>query len=168
MDSMMLSPKKLIKYAMKWEKRASMERKLIAYLREGGNNVIKSKTSHTVSEKRNFVVYTIDKRRFVLPLSYLSNHIFQELFQVSEKAFEISSSEPIILPCDTFFMNYMVTLVKRGRMTVDTEKALLNSIASSCSINFSLHQGQAYGEYSGRRELNPDPFVVFVYFCIEN
>ncbi|RXH92884.1 hypothetical protein DVH24_011908 [Malus domestica] len=99
-----------------WEKRASMERKAIAYPREGGNNVITSTTSNIVSEKGNFVI--------------------------SKEAFGISSSEPIILPCDSFFMNYMVSLVKQGRLTVDTKKALLNSIASSCSINFSLHQGQ--------------------------
>ncbi|XP_050113842.1 auxin-responsive protein SAUR64-like, partial [Malus sylvestris] len=90
-----------------------MEWKAIAYPREGGNNVVKSTTSNKVSEKGNFVVYTIDKRRFVLPLSYLSNHIFQELFKISEEEFGLSSSEPITLPCDSFFMNYMVSLVKR-------------------------------------------------------
>lgn len=139
----MLSPKKLIKYAMKWEKRAFMEWKAIAYPREGRNNVVKSTTSNMVSEKGNFVVYTIDKRRFVLPLSYLSNHIFQELLKISKEEFGLSSSEPITLPCDSFFMNYMVSLVNRGCLTVDMEKALLNSIITrSCSMNSCLHQGQ--------------------------
>ncbi|XP_017187798.2 auxin-responsive protein SAUR67-like [Malus domestica] len=120
-----------------------MEWKAIAYPREGGNNVVKSTTSNIVSEKGNFVVYTIDKRRFVLPLSYLSNHIFQELFKISEEEFGLSSSEPITLPCDSIFMNYMVSLVKRGCFNVDTEKALLNSIITrSCSMNACLHQGQ--------------------------
>ncbi|KAB2597030.1 hypothetical protein D8674_038486 [Pyrus ussuriensis x Pyrus communis] len=104
-------------------------------LNECGNNVITSTTSNMVSERGNFVVYTIDKRRFVLSLSYLSNHVFQKLFKMSKEAFGISSSEPIILSCDSFFMNYMVSLIKRGHLTVDTEKALLNSIASSYSIN---------------------------------
>ncbi|XP_068340373.1 auxin-responsive protein SAUR68-like [Pyrus communis] len=113
MDSMVLSPKKLIENAMKWEKRAFMEWKAIAYPREGRNNVVKSTTSNMVSEKGNFVVYTIDKRRFVLPLSYLSNHIFQELLKISKEEFGLSSSEPITLPCDSFFMNYMVSLVNR-------------------------------------------------------
>ncbi|RXH80995.1 hypothetical protein DVH24_004909 [Malus domestica] len=104
-----------------------MEWKAIAYPREGGNNVVKSTTSNKVSEKGNFVVYTIDKRRFVLPLSYLSNHIFQELFKISEEEFGLSSSEPITLPYPP----------------LDTEKALLNSIITrSCSMNACLHQGQ--------------------------
>ena len=50
----MFSPKKLIKYAMKWEKRAFMERKAIAYQIEGGNNVVRSTTSNIVSDKRKF------------------------------------------------------------------------------------------------------------------
>ncbi|KAB2597031.1 hypothetical protein D8674_038487 [Pyrus ussuriensis x Pyrus communis] len=125
MDSMMLSPKKLIKYARKWEKRASMERKKIAYLKDSGNNLVKSTTSNTVTEKGTFVIYTTDERRFK-----------------SEEEFGLSSSEPITLPCDSFFMNYMLSLVNRG-LTVDTEKALLNSVITrSCSINSSLHQGQ--------------------------
>ncbi|KAB2596995.1 auxin-induced protein 6B-like [Pyrus ussuriensis x Pyrus communis] len=102
MDSMMLGPKKLIKYARKWEK------------------------------------------RFVLPLSYLSNHIFQELFKISEEEFGLSSSEHITLPSsnNSFLMNYMLSLVNRG-LTVDMEKALLNSIITrSCSINSRLHQGR--------------------------
>ncbi|CAN6566007.1 unnamed protein product [Malus baccata var. baccata] len=136
MDSMMLSPKKLIKYAYEVGEESFYGAESDCYPREGGNNVITSTTSNIM------MVYTIDKRRFVLPLSYLSNHIFQELFKISKEAFGISSSEPIILPCDSFFVNYMVSLVKQGHLTVDTKKALLNSIASSYSINFSLHQGQ--------------------------
>ncbi|TQD89360.1 hypothetical protein C1H46_025081 [Malus baccata] len=142
MDSMMLSPKKLIKYTRKWKKRASMERKTIAYPKDSRKNLVISTTSNTVSEKGTFVIYTTDERRFVLPLSYLSNHIFQELFKKSEEEFGLSSSEPITLPCDSFFMNYMLSLVNRG-LTVDMEKALLNSIITrSCSINSSLHQEQ--------------------------
>ncbi|XP_068340369.1 auxin-responsive protein SAUR64-like [Pyrus communis] len=140
MDSKMLSPKKLLKYAMKWERRAFMERTAIAYPRGGGRNIVRS---NMVSEKGTFVVYTIDERRFVLPLSYLSNHIFQKLFKMSEEEFGLSSTEPITLPCDSFFMNYTISFVKRRCLTIDTEKALLNSIASnSCSMNSSLHQGQ--------------------------
>ncbi|XP_034214825.1 auxin-responsive protein SAUR65-like [Prunus dulcis] len=84
-----------------------------------------------VSEKGTFVIYTIDERRFVLPLSYLSHCIFQELFKMSEEEFGLSSgSGTIILPCDSLFMNYMVSLLQRG-MTGDLEKALLaNSLFS--------------------------------------
>ena len=59
-----------------------MEQKKNAYLRDAGNILVTSTTSDTVNEKGTFVVYTIDERSFVLPLSYLSNHIFQELFKM--------------------------------------------------------------------------------------
>ncbi|CAN6704569.1 unnamed protein product [Malus baccata var. baccata] len=101
---------------VKWEKRASMERKTIAYPRDAGNNLVRSATSNTVTEKGTFVM--------------------------SEEEFGLSSSEPITLPCDSFFMNYMLSLVNRG-LTVDMMKALLNSIITrNCSINSRLHQGQ--------------------------
>ncbi|TQD89358.1 hypothetical protein C1H46_025079 [Malus baccata] len=98
-----------------------MERKTIAYPRDAGNNLVRSTTS-TVTEKGTFVVYTTNERHFVLLLSYLSNHIFQELFKMSEEEFGLSRSEPITLPCDSYFMNYMFSLVNRG-LTVDMEKA---------------------------------------------
>ncbi|KAB2634889.1 auxin-induced protein 6B-like [Pyrus ussuriensis x Pyrus communis] len=91
--------------------------------------------------------YTTDERRFVLPLSYLSNHIFQELFKISEEEFGLSSSEHITLPSsnNSFLMNYMLSLVNRG-LTVDMEKALLNSIITrSCSIILGyIRDEQAY------------------------
>ncbi|PRQ50121.1 putative small auxin-up RNA [Rosa chinensis] len=96
----------------------------------------------STADKGTFVIYTLDKRRFVLPLSYLSNYIFQELFKMSEEEFGISSSDPIVIPCDSRLMDYIVSLVKLG-MSVELEKALLNSvIRSSCSISTFDRRGQ--------------------------
>ncbi|PQM33667.1 auxin-responsive protein SAUR64-like [Prunus yedoensis var. nudiflora] len=97
-----------------------------------------------VGEKGTFVIcyYTIDKSRFVLPLSYVSNYIFQELFKMSEEGFGVSSSRgPIILPCDSLFMNYILSLLRR-RMTADLEKALLAISFSSCSSSALHNHGQ--------------------------
>lgn len=55
-----------------------MERKAIAHPRDGGNNIVRSTMSNMVSERGSFVVYTIDGRHFLLPLSNLPNHIFHE------------------------------------------------------------------------------------------
>ncbi|KAH0972350.1 hypothetical protein GBA52_024506 [Prunus armeniaca] len=135
-----ISPKRLIKIASKWQKRDAMGRNKNSSPRVASNNMM----NNMVGEKGTFVIYTIDKTRFVLPLAYLSNCIFQELFKMSEEEFGLSSgSGPIILPCDSLFMNYMVSLLQRGR-TVDLEKALLaNSLfSSSCSSSTLIHQGQ--------------------------
>ncbi|KAK9922752.1 hypothetical protein M0R45_031199 [Rubus argutus] len=52
----------------------------------------------------------------------------------------ISSNAPIVLPCDSLLMNYIVSLVKLG-MSSDLEKALLNSIIRvCCSTSFHLEQ----------------------------
>ncbi|XP_010549559.1 PREDICTED: auxin-responsive protein SAUR66, partial [Tarenaya hassleriana] len=85
----MLNAKKLIEMARKWQQRAVLRRKRIASAR-----------SSTV-ERGCFVVYTSDKRRFVLPITYLTESIFQELLKMSEDEFGLPGNGPITLPCDS-------------------------------------------------------------------
>ncbi|TKY57587.1 Auxin-responsive protein SAUR62 [Spatholobus suberectus] len=66
-----------------------------------------------VADKGHFVVYTIDKGRFVVPLTYLRNNIFRELFRMSEEHFGLPTDGPIILPCDAPFMEYVVSLIRK-------------------------------------------------------
>ncbi|ONH95047.1 hypothetical protein PRUPE_7G048500 [Prunus persica] len=134
-----ISPKRLIKIASKWQKRDAVGRNKNSSPRVANNNMM----NNMVSEKGTFVIYTIDESRFVLPLSYLSNCIFQELFKMSEEEFGLStSSGPIVLPCDSFFMNYVVSRLQQG-MTTDLERALQAKSLISCSCSsFTLHQGQ--------------------------
>uniref|UniRef100_F6I0T9 Auxin-responsive protein SAUR66 n=1 Tax=Vitis vinifera TaxID=29760 RepID=F6I0T9_VITVI len=100
-------------------------------------------TTSSRAEKGHFVVYTIDQTRFVFPIVYLSNHIFRELFKMSEEEFGLPRDGPIMLPCDAVFMNYVVFLIKR-RVTKDMEKALLMSMATSqCSRCHSLFQEES-------------------------
>ncbi|MBA0669304.1 hypothetical protein Goklo_029712, partial [Gossypium klotzschianum] len=89
----------------------------------------------------HFVIYTIDQKRFVIPLAYLRNTIFMELLKMSEEEFGLPSDGPIIFPCDSVAMNYIVSLLRRS-LAKDLEKAVLNSVASyRCSSNASyFHQ----------------------------
>ncbi|KAF3434809.1 hypothetical protein FNV43_RR21895 [Rhamnella rubrinervis] len=135
----MISPKKLIKMARKWQKLAAIRRKRISFPRsnEDLNVASTSNTSSTVDEG-HFVVYTADQKRFVLPLPYLNNYVVRELFKMSEEEFGLSSDGPIMLPCDASLMEYVVTLIRRG-VGEDLEKAFLKSIdSSSCSISYSI------------------------------
>ncbi|WJZ83546.1 hypothetical protein VitviT2T_003217 [Vitis vinifera] len=96
----------------------------------------------SVADKGHFVVYSSDRRRFMIPLVYLNNEIFRELFQMSEEEFGIQSDGPIILPCDSVFMDYVISFIQRG-IGKDLERALIMSMASSnCSSSSYFHQEQ--------------------------
>ena len=102
----MLSPKKLVKIARKLQMNDVKGRRKVSSPRGDGG----ARSCDTTAEKGTFVIYTLDKMRFVLPISYLSCYIFQELLKMSEEEFGVSSNEPIVLPCDSLFMNYIVSI----------------------------------------------------------
>ncbi|TYH31392.1 hypothetical protein ES288_A01G170200v1 [Gossypium darwinii] len=84
-------------------------------------------------------------RRFVIPLAFLGNCIFRELFKMSEEEFGLPSDGLITFLCDSVAMNYIVSLVKRG-LAKDMERAVLNSVTTYCcksnSCSNQLHAGQ--------------------------
>ncbi|XP_030511700.2 auxin-responsive protein SAUR68-like [Rhodamnia argentea] len=130
----MMSPKKLMKIARKWEKLASSGRKRISH---PGDNV--EVNSSLAPEKGHFVIYTADGGRFTIPLHCLHSNIFQELFKMSEQEFGLSGDGPIIVPCDAASMEYIVLLVRRC-IAIDIEKALLNCVAfTPCSLAAAVH-----------------------------
>ncbi|KAJ9166847.1 hypothetical protein P3X46_021543 [Hevea brasiliensis] len=136
----MISAKKLIKLARKWQRMVSLRRKAIALPRNIEIVDAENWSTSCLGEKGHFVVYTIDQRRFVLPLEYLKSDIVKELFDLAEEEFGLASNSPLILPCEAAFMEYIIDLIQ-GRMTKDVEKALLISIASiRCSSSISFHQ----------------------------
>ena len=130
----MINTKKLIKMARKWQKFAAMQRKRISFPRNG------STFSSPIVEKGHFVVYTVDQVRFVIPLAYLENEVIRQLLNMSEEEFGIPCGGPITLPCDSAFMDYIISLISRGVTAGDLHKALLLSIPSSCCSASSLHQ----------------------------
>ena len=138
----MISPKKLIRMARKWQKGAALGRKRISLQRINRGVDADSCSTSTVADRGHFVVYSSDRRRFAIPLAYLNSEIFRELFQMSEEEFGIQSAGPIILPCDSVFMDYVISFIQRG-VAKDLERALIMSIASSsCSSSSYFHQEQ--------------------------
>lgn len=136
----MISAKKLIKLARKWQKLAAIRRKRITLPQIVSSLDADNCSTSATAEKGHFVVYTIDQKRFVLPLVYLNKEIVRKLFNLAEEEFGLSSNGPLTLPCDAVFLEYAITLIQQ-HVTKDVEKALLMSIASSqCSSSSHLNQ----------------------------
>ncbi|KAK4356349.1 hypothetical protein RND71_025320 [Anisodus tanguticus] len=137
----MPSAKRLIKIAKKWQKFVVMQRKRISLPRNGNDADSCSTSSSFIVGKGQFVVYTTDQRRFVIPLAYLENELIFQLLNMSEEEFGMPSGGSITLPCDSAFMDYIVSLIKKGAAVGDLHKALLLSVTnSSCCSTSSLHQ----------------------------
>ncbi|CAN4126894.1 unnamed protein product [Withania somnifera] len=140
----MLSAKKLIKMARRWQKFAAKQRKRISFPRSGSDEdcctTSSSSSSSSILEKGHFVVYTADQARFAIPLAYLETEVVRQLLILSEKEFGLPSDGPIALPCDSAFMSYIILLIKKGVAAGDLHKAFLLSIPSCCCSTFSLHQ----------------------------
>ncbi|KAJ9704639.1 hypothetical protein PVL29_002948 [Vitis rotundifolia] len=133
---------KLIRMARKWQKVAALGRKRILLQRINREVDADSCSTSTVADKGHFVVYTSDRKRFVIPLAYLDSEVFRDLFQMSEDEFGMQSAGPIILPCDSVFMDYVISFIQQG-VAKDLERALIMSIASSnCSSSSYFHQEQ--------------------------
>jgi auxin responsive protein len=130
----MISTKKLIKLARKWRRIAAASRKRISWTR-------------SVVKEGHFIVYTIDGRRFMIPLACLKSEIFIELLKIAEEEYGVESSGAIRLPCDSNFMEYALTMIQRG-VAVDLEKALIMSLASCRYSSLSQeHQEQTKSHF---------------------
>ncbi|KAK4721956.1 hypothetical protein R3W88_012189 [Solanum pinnatisectum] len=136
----MLSAKKLIKMARKWQKFASMQRKRISFPRNDGDADRYSTSSFSIVDKGYFVIYTTDQARFVVPLAYLENEVIRQLLSMSEEEFGLPSDGPITFPCDSAFMSYIISLIEKSVTSGDLHKALLLSIPSCCCSISSMHQ----------------------------
>jgi hypothetical protein len=126
----MISAKKLISMARRWRKVANIKRKRITFSRPNGNaDADICNTSMSVANKGHFVMYTADRRRFVLPLEYLNKEIFKELFRMAEEVFGLPRNGPITLPCDAASMEYVIAMSQHN-IAKHMEKALATAIAS--------------------------------------
>ncbi|XP_057495757.1 auxin-responsive protein SAUR68-like [Actinidia eriantha] len=127
----MISPNKVITMARNWQKIATIGKKR--------SSLPRTRTSPHVANKGHFVVYSADRRRFVIPLVYLQSSIFRELFKMSEEEFGLPRDGPITLPCDAVCIDYTLSLIKRG-LAQDPEQALVFSVVSRCFSLRYLHQ----------------------------
>ncbi|KAG9131390.1 hypothetical protein Leryth_019639 [Lithospermum erythrorhizon] len=128
--------------AKKWQSKAAFNRKRIP---SNKNTKDESTSGHSskmssIAEKGHFVAYTSDGKRYSIPIAYLQSAIFRELFKMSEEEYGISNEGPITLPCDSIFMDYLISLIRR-KTTMDVEQALILSIvASRCSSSCFMYQ----------------------------
>ncbi|XP_010242897.1 PREDICTED: auxin-responsive protein SAUR64-like [Nelumbo nucifera] len=135
----MVNYKKLITMARKWHKLAAMGRIRISSPTADMQRDA-DKCSKLVASKGHFVVYTSDKRRFVIPLAYLSNPIFIELLRISEEEFGLPSDGPITLLCTADFVEKIINLMQR-HPSKDLEKAVLAFLTTCrCSLSSPLFQ----------------------------
>eukprot|EP00257_Ricinus_communis_P018283 XP_015576957.1 auxin-responsive protein SAUR68 [Ricinus communis] len=135
----MISTKKLLKWARKWQKLASSRQKSITFPSTIGSTDTSSCSTSSIAEKGHFVVYSADKQRFLLPLEYLNNENIRGLLDIVEDEFGLPSNGPLTLPCEAQLMEYALSLIKQ-QVARDVERALLTSIVNSCyTLPFHLH-----------------------------
>ncbi|KAL6317491.1 hypothetical protein AAG906_030244 [Vitis piasezkii] len=137
---MIINPRMLIQTAMKWRKANSMgrrRRRRISLPRRNRDSSDRN-CKMAVAHKGHFVVYTIDKKRFVVPLRYLNHNILMELFKMSEEEFGLPAEGPITLPCDAVFMEYALSLVQQHAYEELSQKAPLISMVTSRCLTHSL------------------------------
>ncbi|KAK9112548.1 hypothetical protein Scep_020067 [Stephania cephalantha] len=134
----MIKTKRLVGVATKWRRAAEIGKRRT--LMPSSRNSTTS-TNNTTTDKGHFVVYTTDKRRFVIPLKYLHSNVFKELLRMSEEEFGLPSDGPITLPCRSVFMEFVMLFVL-GRKGL--ERALIAYLCSTsrCSSSALAHQDE--------------------------
>lgn len=137
----MIVAKNLCRMTRKWQRMAAVGMRRISppgtskHMGEDGCK------KSLVADKGHFVFYTTDHRRFAMPLAYLRSNIFQELFKMSEEEFGLGCDGPMTLPCEAVFIDYIISLIKRG-VPGNIEGALINSIATCHWSLYANHQAQ--------------------------
>lgn len=107
----------------KWQKTAGGKRKRIPYNRDDVDMF------SSAANKGHFVVYSIDHKRFVVPLKYLKRTVFKELLKWSEEEFGFDPNGPLVLPCESVVLEYVISLVKE-RAPEELDKVLIASMAT--------------------------------------
>ncbi|BAF25755.1 Os09g0546300 [Oryza sativa Japonica Group] len=122
----MISAKRLVQLAKKWQRMAALGRKRVMAAAQETEEC-----STSVAVKGHCVMYTADGRRFEVPLVYLGMRVFIELLRMSQEEFGFTSDGRIMLPCDAAEMEYAMCLLKRNA-SADVVNALLSSMLTSC------------------------------------
>ncbi|KAJ8769070.1 hypothetical protein K2173_024066 [Erythroxylum novogranatense] len=115
---------KFIDIAKKSQKIAAAKRKRASFLRISGNRSLSFRRISSLTDKGHFVVYSIDEKRFAIPLAYLNTTVFRELFKMSEEVFGLPSEGPIKLPCQAVMVEYVVSLIRRGTQVQFTKAGM--------------------------------------------
>ncbi|KAK6792074.1 hypothetical protein RDI58_011155 [Solanum bulbocastanum] len=126
--------------ARNWQKFVAMQRKRISFPRNASDANSCSTSSSSIVEKGHFVVYTADQALFVVPLAYLGNEFIRQLLSMSKENFRLPRGGPITLLCDSAFMSYIISLIKKSVAAGDLHRAVLLPIPSCCCSTSFLHQ----------------------------
>ncbi|XP_072993737.1 auxin-responsive protein SAUR68-like [Typha latifolia] len=146
----MLNPKRLLEMARKWQKVAALGRRRMMLMSSSSNKLASSKSggysSGVLASRGHVFVYTVDGKRFMVPLKHLTSNIFRELFRMSEEEYGLPADGPITMPCDAVSMRHIISLL-RSRVPADVEEAVLASIAKRrCLVSSAVPQQLAlYG-----------------------
>jgi hypothetical protein len=139
----MISAKRLVQMAKKWQRMAALARKRLTPAKETDGSLC---DTSSVASKGHCVVYSADGRRFEVPLVYLSTTVFGELLTMSQEEFGfISDGGRITLPCDAAVMEYILCLLRR-EASEDVERAFLSSMIRPCHYGNSLGQTMGFSQ----------------------
>ncbi|KAL4195175.1 hypothetical protein AMTRI_Chr05g63240 [Amborella trichopoda] len=106
--------------AHKWQKHAIKQRKRISFKKRTPN-----RRGGLVADEGHFVIYTMDRSRFMIPLAYLNHPIFQELLSMAEEELRFTICGPLQVPCVASVMDYIVSLLSKNAC-VELEKAMVS------------------------------------------
>ncbi|KAJ1290667.1 hypothetical protein BS78_02G262900 [Paspalum vaginatum] len=133
----MVSAKRLVQMAKKWQRMAALARKRITLAPAKQAEGSPCSTS-SVASKGHCVVYSAEGRRFEVPLAYLGTAIFGELLSLSQEEFGFAGEDGrITLPCEAGVMEYVMCLLRRNA-SEEVEAAFLSSIARPCHYGSGL------------------------------
>jgi Auxin responsive protein len=132
----MMDPKGLAQIGKKWQRLAALGRKRFTLERQVSHGSTDSCTTQ-LAQKGHFVVYSVDGRRFEMPLDYLNNGIIDMLFKSSEEEFGYSAGGPITVACDGVLMEYLTDLMRR-QVSEEVERAVVNLLSFPCQQACSL------------------------------
>ncbi|KAK9000187.1 hypothetical protein V6N11_080692 [Hibiscus sabdariffa] len=116
----MISAKKLIELARKWQKLTAIKRKRITLSRTSAKVDTNSCSASSMVEKDHFVVYCSDENR---------NNIFCELLKMSEKEFGLPSGRPIAAHQILISINLMFGLKVKVEMLKEVVSLYLLAVA---------------------------------------
>ncbi|KAI4369786.1 hypothetical protein MLD38_018190 [Melastoma candidum] len=139
----MISSKKLLQLARKWQMAVKVGRKRISLGRTSSRKGSGHKEEASVACKGHFAVYTTDGGRFEIPLSYLGNRLIGELFVIAEEEFGIPGKGPIVLPVDASSMEHVMSMIRRG-LAQEQENALLASFTRCRNSNFAADEARPF------------------------
>ena len=165
----MISTKKLIKMARKWQRVAAITRRRRISIPRAEGDVSSGSSSSSLPDRGHFVVYTADQRRFAFPIAYLNHGIIKGLLELSEEEFGLPSDGPITLSCDATLMEYVVPLIPR-RTSKEMQEAVLASIeimenAQCLALFFIINKnppGNHWSAASSEKKIHHIPLAEFL------